>query len=1121
MLNGATLAELHKERELATPIGIATIRDGTWLSPIGGTPGTAEVLAIDLDRPASLVRVVMEGPNWTTYGLRYGKVVAAHPAQTQPGQAFLTAASIDRVVIHAQHASSWQVCATAESDTAGWATIAKLQLPLRSVDSALPDAAAEWDVAHGRLITGDDLDQSVFVEVADMLRGVGGDPLVRPIDRTIRPDPDFPDMYLNALDPLRLALLDPVLRRALGLAYFDGDPALVAGETYQYRVSGKFPSDAELARPGFHSVPVGTPMPPDFFLGDAHVIMSEPRPVEFVASGTVGDLVVGRRSVALRARGRTSWLLPDLLDNALLIEFALPRTALALQVADADLGFAAFDADDNELAVNDTTVDGELRLAFSAPCARLLVRGKGRWLGMRDPAASTASTTLTATALPVVFAQGPPPAPPMSIRAASTNTAQNSSAPFPRSELGFDVAWAPPQAFGVTWPPDAEAAAPLDETRFELEHDPENGAFTPVFGKRGQAFGDRTGAAPQAPGPGADLSVLYPEQPAPASGGAEFTIRDQFDREPPMVQPHPGSMHRYRVRTLDEIGRASAWVSTPAVQLKKLAPPPIPADVQARVLVSGAPDLTAGERTLLTDNGATTAIIVRWRWTAEQRDIDPWATEFRVYRGTGGVGPVTGQITVVAATGGGRFDVTIALTRSVTQDSARGGYLPAGGEYRILGHDAGDAIHATVETRLPDATGAFSPPRLGPTTLPIPLRPDQSRAAAWDERVTAVAITDAEAYEFMMFDVLAPTADRPTDTVWVGVSAADDQSYVLDSRTGGGRPGNESPVAPVRCEARYQRRPTLDAPPPPIADVPAVATARPSAAGVVEHSLDISPFLAAAPLGAGESVAVEKLDEGALLTAMRADGRDVIAVAPATAPRGSADVPIAVPNPADRAAIVESLTGNRLSMADRYLVWLAAHHPYADWLFTGLDSANHALGSPARFVLTGGGGRHVLRVRRVDAAGHRSDGAAMCAVVLRVPSLAPPAPPAFAGARWTATAGGPRLELRATVPDERSTHLLMWVASTDPRRAQLATIGSRRELPGFGVRLRPADGSALTPEVVALNSNTVTDPQTGARSVTILQNPSDGTHFVWLATVDEDAVPSRLSGAFRLPKRGS
>lgn len=1121
-LRDALLAELRRERELDTPIGVATLRNGTWVHPASGTPGTAEVLTVDLGEPTSLAIVAMPGPNWTAYGARGGKVVAAAPAQTAAGQVLLSAPGIDRIVVHAQHADSWRVCTIADPAVGmGWTEIARLQLPLRELDGSLANGDDEWELARSRLVPGDDLDQPTFAELADALRPLAVDGEERPIDRSIRPDPDSPDTILGALDPLRLAVLDPQVRRALGLAHFDDDPALQLGQTYQYRVSAKLPPDAAMPRAGFHNVPVGTQVPAGFFLGDVHVRLAQPSHVELLPTGAAGEIVVGRRAISIRGREHPHWLLPDLLDAAAVLDFATPRGAIVLGTADADLRYEAFDADGGAAGAGDVPGTGDATLTFSAPATRVVLYGKGRWLGLREPSAA-GDVLFWDTTGPVVFAEPPPPPTPLSIAASVAGlTAPTTNGPRPRSQLGFDVTWRPALAFDANaWPPDADAAPPFEATRFELEHEVLGEGFGPVFGERGLAFGDRGGKPRDPLVPGADVMQVFPEQPPPPTGAAQdFTIRDHFLRDPEAPPPQPGTEHRYRVRALDEIGRASGWATSAAALLEKRFPPPPPvgppadgdgvrvAGVRARVLVRDAPDLTDDDRALLDENAGTSAIVLTWAWRGEQRELDPWATEFRVYASSCGVGPVPGSLTAVTPVGGGRFTVDLALARAVATDAARGSYLPAGGEYRILGHGAGSTVQATVETLVPAEDGTFPAPAVGSTVLPVPPAAAQSRPETWDQRLEVVPITNDEVYELVLLDLLQPSETSPRQAVWVGVSAADAEPYVPDSLSGGSRPGNESPLAAVRCEARYHGRPELDAPPP-IGDVPAVTTARASAAGV-EHDVDVLPYLAGTGLAAGELVRVEHLSDGDLLAALRADGSDVVAVPPAAAPAGADEDPIAVPNSGDRAEIIATLGGDPLALADRYVVFLAARHPYADWLFTPVAPATYTLGQPVRFSFEPGAARHVVRVRRVDAAGHSSAGAATCAVILRVPAVAPPAPPDYLGAEWTTTPDGLRVELRAGVPDERTSHLLLWVASLDPRGAQLATVGSRRDLPGFGVRLRTADGSSLEPAVVEL------DPAT--REITVLAEAAAGPHFAWLAAVDRDGVPSRLAGAFRLP----
>lgn len=1127
ILSGATLAELRRERELITPIGIATLRDGTWLASAGASPGTAEVLAIDLFAPTTTARVVMAGPNWTAYGLYRGKVVAATPPHSQAGQELLSAPAIDRVVVHAQHASSWQICAlVAVDDRAGWQTIAELQLPVREVDPTLTDSAAEFARAKQRLIAGDELDAAEFSDLADGLRGLSSASSSRPIDWTIRPDPASPDTMLCALDPLRLALLDPTLRRAIGMAHFDGDPALVQGETYQYRVSAKLPADAGVARAGFACIPVGTLVPADFFFGDIHVSLARPSRVEFVPTHSAGDMVVGRRGISFHGGHRHLWLLPDLQDAGIVLDFAQPRSAIIIEAREADLQFEAYDAGGGGITLSQATSASEIALAFGGPCARLVMRGKGRWLGLRDGTAATAE--FAAMSQPVLFAPSSGPQPPLWVRAVSTNSAPASGIR-PRSELGFDVSWQPPSAFGATaWPPDADAAPPLEATRFELEHAPDGQAFSGVFGGGGAAYGQRGDTAKPPFGPGADAMILFAEDPAPPNVVVtEFTIRDHFEREPPIPSSAPGTLHRYRIRSVDEIGRPSAWITSTTARLEKHAPPPVPIGplhgtdgmaprgVQARVLVRGAPDLTSAENTLLDDASADSAIVLRWGWTSEQRELDPWATAFRVYATEGGIGAIAADITAVSDLGAGRFDVALTLRRAVAADAARGGFMPAGGEYRILAHGAGTAIHATVQTRLPALDGVFTPPRIGSTVLPVPWSPSQSRPDVWDERLLTVPITQAESYQHVLYDRLTPSAEAPRKVMWMGVSSADSQAYIPDTRPGGGLLGNESPIVAVRCEARYHGRPELVVPPP-IGDVPVVTTARSTTAGIV-HEMDLLAYLTGTPLAAGDRVVVERVDDGALLSHLRNDGSDILATPPASAPNDADEQPIAIPNPADRAAIVATLAGPKDAMLDRYLVWLAARHPYADWLFAPLPDPM-VLGSPARFTLPAGAARYVVRVRRVDAASHRSSGSATCALVLRVPVLAPLAPPIYGGSHWTPATGGPRLELTASISDQRATHLLTWIAAADPRRAALASIGSRRDLPGFGVRLRLRDGAALAPDVADLGA-IAADPQTGARIVTVSSDIGSGPHFVWLAAVDGDGVPSALTGGYRLARK--
>src|SRR5262249_54588951 len=147
---------------------------------------------------------------------------------------------------------------------------------------------------------------------------------------------------------------------------------------------------------------------------------------------------------------------------------------------------------------------------------------------------------------------------------------------------------------------------------------------------------------------------VFPEvRPAPASA-VDLFWRDVFDfaddgtdsPELPRPVPPPGTRHQYRVRAVDPIGRPSAsFVETETERLEKHTPPPLPAapdwtsadnlpepaitGARARVLVSGAPDLTDLEQELLGTHA--NAITLTWGWHEEQRRQDRFAREFRLY----------------------------------------------------------------------------------------------------------------------------------------------------------------------------------------------------------------------------------------------------------------------------------------------------------------------------------------------------------------------------------------------------------------------------------------------------------------------------------------------------------
>ena len=460
------------------------------------------------------------------------------------------------------------------------------------------------------------------------------------------------------------------------------------------------------------------------------------------------------------------------------------------------------------------------------------------------------------------------------------------------------------------------------------------------------------------------------------------------------------------------------------------------------------------------------------------------------------------------------YEVALQLDRAVPADAAAGLRLDAGHPFLIRSHSAGSAITMVVETRL-RVRGATPVPAVGPVRLNLPFTPDRTRPAAWGPRVAIVPITNAETYEVVLRDRLTLTADHPADSIWVGVSTADDQSYVADQLAPAEtRPGNESAIVPLLAAGRYAGRPELEIPPP-LAHVPQIRTPEPGAEPV-HFELDVTPFLPAA-VGGGRR-RHERVAAGTLLAACRAtpDGRVLARPVEPLGP-GEWEAEIPIPNPADRAELVAALASGRSSgVDDRFLVYLAGHHPYRDRLFV---SAHDGPLPPGPFfeTLPPNPDRWVYRVRSVDAAGHVSAGSATAAVVVRVPSLLPGAPPV----RAPRAPDDPPERLRIAVPADTSlTHLLVFDAQSvgvgPVEVTEISRVPNRPDLlPAGGVWLRAPDGELLVPTAIPLDGPAVVVTADGAREVpvTVPGDPGDRTR-VWIATLTRDGIPSPVAGPY-------
>jgi LGFP repeat len=1159
--------------DAAVALGAVLVRHGVWpYSTPPAAPPPCDVIALELAAVQDGVKVTLVGTgvDGFLFALRGGKVVAG-PIHASQGE--LRAIAIDTVVAYGRNVKSVTWCAREAADVAAdeasWDhvpyLVEGLQLPLKTFDPTIDEyGVGAARVPPGAITSGD------FFQLANPLRAslpaVAGPP---PIDQiALWRDGSVEGGATEeaaALDPLRMVLLHPTWRRVLGMAIFD-QAGLTVGARYQYRITGVFPvEDLEDAIYSFHTVPSSTQVPVCFSLGVLRVRLPEPSTIVRVPTGP--GPVPCRRGLALRPwLGAFAWFgdLSDPLAGAsIALDLPAPTSSIVVEVASASgIQYAGY-AGGTAVAPKQPLPAAVARLTLAAPIDQLRLYGEGVLLGVRVPSAARGLVPVSVTLQPVTLADTPVPPPPAPATIAnlqvpapppSTNPVPAEVVP-PRHLLGFEVRWTPP-AVGDAWPPDDPAARPLASTMFQLQHREGTGAWIDVLDGDNWIAGSRSGAPPEPVRPGCDLLRIYPEQ-RPPEPAAYLTWRDTFSPDlpghpPRRPRPAPGTSHSYRIRSVDTIGRPSAtWTTTAALTLQKRVPPPLPAawdntreyppgsnvpvpltprptGVFAKVLQPGtsdladelasATDLTPAERAALTAMSGN-AIVLRWGWHTDQRDQDPFAREFRLYV-TPPLDVATGQLASYTARPTG-WRLQLVLDRAIEANAATGLYLQAGYAFHVVGHPAGTAVAVDVDVAA-RADGSRPAPVVGSIRLPIRYAPTMGRPSRWRDRVAVVPITAATQYHHIFYDVLALTPAHPRDRMWVGVSAADLESYVPDQRTvPPTRTGNESAIVTVSCDGRLDRRPVV-AHVPPLADVPVVIAPEP-AGRPVALDLDLAAWLPGGLFAADDSMMPERVSAGDVIGAYRVEGAELRAWTVARRPGEPADVALAAFGglaALDRDAIIAAFAGSNIEDVDgKYLVWLAARHPNADRLFQ--PAVERAVSSTSfRESLPATGGRWLYRARKANASGQLSEGAAYPQVIVRVPSPMPgPAPE-----QERITLGETDVTLRLRAPRTGLTHLLVFtrplVGAPATQAGDVLRIPNRPDLAPARleqmVLLRTSDG-LLSPTVKSLSDPDVTTSSDGVCHADLrFTGPAGQVLQVWACTLTRDLVPSRVAGPFRL-----
>ncbi len=1118
---------------------------------------------IDLRTRHQFVSIAAGVPGMLAIALREEKAVDVRLVSNASGvqEAIFERRSVDRVLLYVSRAaSSLTVCVDSlprpEAEEKEWKNVPfiarNIQLPVRAVNDTLASGSDEKNLALSRLLDGEGFDDSHFREVAGLLNETASQAdNTSPMWYTVATRADLKDPLIELRGwPYSLSLLmDPAWRRILGFGFFDNGQELTPGEAYDYRISAAFRRrDLEEELHGFHTIPSGTTLPASFHLGPFLLHTRIPVRVDLIPPTSENTLrKSGRKGIALQPTG------PDGMSLAITFPVSVRKVVVEFEPnVEHSLEYEARTSVyiiglSGSVFTDTVPQERRVTISFPEPIDTLTLKGHGFFYGLRvvnSPEGADPDEIIKKSCIVYGVRYEPtalPPPPPF----LGTLNLQKPIEPgdpavttqSPPQSMGFRLLWLPPPAAGspgpVPWPPDLAAFPPIDVLGFRIERrrvdtgDPfieidEQSPHTLYFGNRSHR------KDPPQLYPGIDLLRVFPEKVTPEPPVSVFMDIDDVLVSAAKQGPPPGSLHQYRIFSVDAIGRQSQTAAVGSIaRLEKHLPPPrpigpttlpppgstLPSGVRVRVLQASDPNITPTDQELL--GTSTNAVVLEWGWTGQERDRDPFAKEFRVYWQPIPPDKIHGEFTGPVLSTNGFYEMTAELNQAVAVDAMKGRYIHAGDyPFKVASHTGGQSIMIRFERAELDESALPEPASFEFHPL---LNGSELRPSAWPERTAVIAITDAANYQHIFRDRLTLDADHPLACVWAGVSAADDQAYIDDeiplTEPNGGRPGNESSIVAVPAQARYYGRPVFTVPPP-LADVPEQVTDEPGTESI-SVSLDLNNLLPEVTIPAGHRITLERLAVNELIAILSAKPDNKIGV---KLPGGTSTSYTLDPPDDHTTFLAQIRTTTPGRIEGRFLMDLLIR------FLAQLDSLwEPAIPAPVTFgavadALANKADRYIHRIRLVDAVNHVSREGAILPQLVRVPSLRIPAVPEFE----VPGSDDDTLAVHARVHDAFD---LKWLIAftlvtetsspLDERRIakpQLLRLPNRRDLyPNDGIRLRLRDGTLLKPAAaVEVSTGTLELPD---RLLTLeLTIGFEKLVSVWIASVTRDGIPSRFAG---------
>ena len=706
----------------------------------------------------------------------------------------------------------------------------------------------------------------------------------------------------------------------------------------------------------------------------------------------------------------------------------------------------------------------------------------------------------------------------------------------PRDDMGFKLRWIPPlngSSTSIIWPEDIAAFPPFDTLGFYLERRrvDKSEPFIPIDGVDTDTLfmGSRQGPSELLPvSYGADILELFPLIRPPKPPITIYMEAQDVLFGSEIKIGVPGGTYQYRIFSVDVLDRKSSSATNGSiVRLEKRVAPPQPgapnilndaevgfAGVRASVLQASDPELSLADQSIL--GTSTNAVLLDWGWSPEQRLLDPFAKEFRVYWQSVVPDQVEGSFTGPAVLVGLYYERPATLNKSIAADTFSGKYVRAG-EYpfKIHSHNGGLNITFRLEPSLIDATRV---PQQGSFVLNASLNGEDVRPNRWQTRSAVVPITADENYRYIFRDVLSLNATNPRQRVWVGVSAADDQFYIPDelpsSVLNGNRSGNESSIAVGYAQARFYGRPVFNVPSP-LEDVPEIASEEPIS-NEVEFALNLPlVYGGSLTIPAGHQVLLEQISSSVLLNMIAATTSDQIE---ASLPDGSV-VTYTLINPTDQSTFLSQIReGNAQAIEGKFIMnFLIRFKSEVDTLWKRVISKPVPYSSHILKLLSDPE-RYFYQLRLVDSAGHISQAGALMPSIVRVRNTRIPDPPFLAAKSSNDENILAKLEFREQFD-------LKWVVlfaheidiNTTPddatlKKAQLLRLPNRMDLyPDDGLRMRLFGGALLTPVFSGLVSSGTLEDDLRKMEINLSLNLNKRV-ALWAALITRDGISSRAMG---------